>query len=390
MKKTLYLIIIISLTAACFSCKRANDLPFIDVRENFAEKEIILTDIADITYSCLDSDDENYLFAGSINCITENTIVIIDNVSSSILFFSKDGKPKSRFNRTGRGPEEYLEARQVVYDEASDDVFVVSFGHNNVLYVYSSMGDYKRKIILPEGTYIQAFCVFDNESLFVYDASVERRKFFPLDGDDKTAFFESHLVRISKSDGEVLNNVELPNNEIALRDRSTGGPFAGTPFATCRLIKSKEGVLLCNPETDTVFFYSKNLSLTPVIYKTPSVKSLDPMVILNNCADAGRYQFMDIVTIDAQERFPVKHIMRDKKTGEIYLQKFVLPDYKGKDFIFNQRQHRNYDGGIYFELDLAELKEAYKEGRLNGRLKELVATLNEDKDNNVSMLVDFK
>ena len=37
-----------------------------------------------------------------------------------------------------------------------------------------------------------------------------------------------------------------------------------------------------------------------------------------------------------------------------------------------------------------ELKEAYRENRLSGKLKELVAILNELEDNNVFVLVEFK
>jgi hypothetical protein len=41
-------------------------------------------------------------------------------------------------------------------------------------------------------------------------------------------------------------------------------------------------------------------------------------------------------------------------------------------------------------LSLYELKQAYLENKLSGKLKELVATLNEDEDNNVLMMVEFK
>jgi len=43
----------------------------------------------------------------------------------------------------------------------------------------------------------------------------------------------------------------------------------------------------------------------------------------------------------------------------------------------------------HFELDLIELKQAYKENKLNGQLKELVATLDEMKDNNVFVFAVF-
>ena len=45
---------------------------------------------------------------------------------------------------------------------------------------------------------------------------------------------------------------------------------------------------------------------------------------------------------------------------------------------------------IYFELDLLELKQAFSENKLRGKLKELVGTLDEEKDNNVIMFVNFK
>ena len=68
----------------------------------------------------------------------------------------------------------------------------------------------------------------------------------------------------------------------------------------------------------------------------------------------------------------------------------MLPDYKGKEFYIDPRLPNYYEKGYHFELDLIELKQAYRENKLSGKLKELVATLNEDKDNNVFMLVNFK
>ena len=84
-----------------------------------------------------------------------------------------------------------------------------------------------------------------------------------------------------------------------------------------------------------------------------------------------------------------KYIMRDKKTNEIFRQKISLPDYKGKEFFIRTRTIRDIEDGVSFELDLTELTQAYRENRLSGKLKELVATLNEDVDNNIFMFVKF-
>ncbi|MCL2739143.1 MAG: hypothetical protein FWE30_08735, partial [Bacteroidales bacterium] len=47
------------------------------------------------------------------------------------------------------------------------------------------------------------------------------------------------------------------------------------------------------------------------------------------------------------------------------------------------------ENDFIFELDLLELKEAYAQNRLSGKLKELVATLKAD-DNNVYVIAEFK
>ena len=50
---------------------------------------------------------------------------------------------------------------------------------------------------------------------------------------------------------------------------------------------------------------------------------------------------------------------------------------------------KGLDDCAYFEMDITELQQAYSENRLDGKLKELVATLKED-DDNVYAIVRFK
>jgi len=74
----------------------------------------------------------------------------------------------------------------------------------------------------------------------------------------------------------------------------------------------------------------------------------------------------------------------------VFRQKITLPDYKGKDFFIGLGVLRSYEECVFFELDLVELKQAYRENKLSGKLKELVSTLDDEKDNNVIMFVYFK
>ena len=370
-----------------------NDLAYIDVRKRVPEKEIFLTDIAEVTYLCLNSDDDDYLYKGRIHSITENTIVVCDEVSGSVLFFTKEGNPRSRFNRKGQGPEEYLFPMRVLFDETTDDVFVMD--QRDRTQVYSSTGMYKRKLTMPQGAApVNNIVSYDDSSLFFYDENIVLKRIAADYHKSADSIWFSPFYRISKQDGAVLDYVELQMAPLFLGMITQDGERI-PPRGINRIVKSKEGVFVCNPESDTVFLYRKDQPLLPVLYKTPSAASTDPMTYLNNFADEGNYQFMEVYTVAGSEfaaQLPVKYYMRNKNTGEVVQPKIFLPDYKGKevDFSFRSARREYVNGHVYFELDLIELKQADRDNKLIGELKELVATLNEDEDNNVFMLVDFK
>ena len=402
MKTLTSIIILIAFATSCVSDKPVQDAMAFDVTKTYLEKEIILADIANITYVHLSTDDDDYLYSGRNFQITKNTITVVDNSSNSILFFSKDGNPKSRFNHFGQGPEDYLRIgqHQLIYDELSDEVYVAH--SENVIHVYSSTGIYKRRFTMPQGILIHDLTDYDDHSFFFMDG-------FPIimtnlrqgGGNFPAVDYVIPFYRVSKTTGEVLAYVELPGTDLRL-GYSFGGIWLN---ANPRIYsqKSPEGIWLCNIETDTIFLYSGDKSLTPVIYQTPSVSSLNPKEYLSRFLDKEQYQYLQVTILHESEFagfFPAKYYLRNKKTGETVHPKFIVPDYKGKDFIMDPlRPNANgrvsndgffYDDGYCFELGLYELKEADRENKLSGKLKELVATLDEDTDNNVFMLVEFK
>ena len=414
-KSVLSLLLAAIIASGCTSNKDKVDLPFIDVRKNYPEKELILTDFADVTYVHLNAKNVDYLYKfypqPGYFCITKNTIVVYDISSCSILFFSKDGTPKSRVNRLGQGPQEYWVVTCIHYDEESDDLFVI-YGQVNYIQVYSSTGEYKRKIplhqkrmkvnssvTLTKQVDVENLVSFDDQSFLMYASNHfgnYRKQDRTYDLPEYTTYYY-----ISKTNGAVLESFNLQGNGVYLSAEAPDDPgcFAVPNFF--RLVKGSGGFFLCNPETDTVYLYTKDKSLVPVFRKIPAVRHLDPMVYLNNVVDATGYQFFRIETLiwgDPGDRYPDRYYFRDKETNEIFRQKIVLPDYKGKDFFFGvghstgSGYHSAFEdeNGYVFLLDLFELKQAYKENKLGGKLKELVATLDEYNDNHVFMLVHFK
>ena len=379
----------------------SNDLSFLDVKRNYPEKEFVLTDVADITFSHLNAKNKDFIFKNpfgeSIHSFTKNKIIVFDVLYGNVLFFSRDGNPQSRFNRVGQGPEEYLSnLNELLYDEETDDVYISSV-FSNFIQVYSSGGEYRRKLTLPEGITLTQVVSFDEQSLLVYNDRMHLNMIKNFLGEDPTTYAGSHndstYILISKTDGKVLDYIKMPSGTINVSNITeihpkTGEKIFGTrPIA--RILKCADGLLLSNPETDTIFFCGKDKSLTPIIHKTPLVKDLDPMIVLENCIDLGSYQLLSTFSLNPDDKVKKTYI-RDKKTSEIFRPKVVLPDYKGKELLFVLRKNRFHEKEYYFELDLIELKQAYRENKLSGKLKEFVDTLDEDKDNNVLMFVNFK
>ena len=401
-RKILYLIIIGAFAIGCSSDKQSKSgLLSIDIKKNYSEKDIALTDIADITYIHLNSQNADYLYRGGVKYITENSIVVVDVSSGSVLFFSRDGNPKSRFNHYGQGPEEYPATNFfITYDEKEDDLYVIVPGYTGICghhtKVYSSMGEYKRTLNLPACP--MPLVDFDDHSLFVYDMQYQYKKMMKKEANFYSQV-DSSIYRISKKDGKVLEYVEFPINEVNIVDKGNGNRSISDYQ---RIISCAAGLFLCNPETDTVFHYGKDKVLTPVICKTPLVNDLNPKLMLTGFYDAGRYQYIKIEplinylesNIPPAELYEslVRYYIRDKQTDEIFRPKISLPDYKGKYlFIDSKKTYFNRKETItYFALDVFELKQAYKENKLSGKLKELVKALNENEDNNVYILATFK
>ena len=108
---------------------------------------------------------------------------------------------------------------------------------------------------------------------------------------------DSSLFLISKKDGEILDYVELPNKEINLSVVERVNDYTVIPITCSKyLVKCSEGFFVCNANTDTVYLYGNDKSLTPIIYKIPVVSNFDPVSVLIGFVDAGRYQFIGIET----------------------------------------------------------------------------------------------
>lgn len=90
--------------ASCQGGKEAVNqaLPVIDMNEDYPEKEIVLQDIADISYIPLETNDE-FLFDGSVEVVTDQYVITKGHRGNDVCFFSRQGKALNRIHRVGNG-----------------------------------------------------------------------------------------------------------------------------------------------------------------------------------------------------------------------------------------------------------------------------------------------
>jgi len=365
---------------AAISCSEKKDsigdIIHLDVSKSYPEKIITLEDIADVKYIQLEFDDE-YLFRDSPEYISSSTIVIKGGAKSSdFLFFTSDGKPKSKFNHYGRGQGEYMSTSSIVYDEAEDNLLVMS---SNKILSYSSNGEYNYSLSFPENARINCMFDYDKESLLIYHESEA---------------YSKNFVRISKKDASVIEEIDIPDHKyISLTARIKSSEMVSVYFAqVINIVKYKNGFLLTDHSSDTVFFYGENSELKPVLVRTPPIFEMDPYVLINSYLEIGDYLFLQRNKVKVEnDGMPLDYLMIDKRDQSVYKQKIFLNDYKGKEINLGPETiSSTFSSEMGFiRLNLEELKNAYDENKLSGKLKKMVEASDDD-SNDIFMILDFK
>jgi hypothetical protein len=346
----------------------------VDLNVSPREKEIQLEDIADVDYLQLELDDE-FIFSGVPSIITEDKVVI-SQFSGEILVFSRAGKPLSKFNHRGNGPEDYPSLYGLVYDEHADELFIIS---DKSIIVYSIKGEFRRRLHMPEGARISEIVDFDAHSLLLYD---------------DYNVYPSPFTFISKESGAVVDTVSLPRDKkidvrIVRQDENNVSIVQG-PMR--HIVRHDDGYLLTNYSIDTVYFLSGDKQTSPTLVRKPDIQSMNPAVYLNSYILAGNMAFMLAVTVkDENGRLPRTWLMYEHTTGLLYQPRITLKEYDGKEVNLSvETITATSDSKLgLIVLSLDELQEAYGENRLRGELKRMVEH-SEDDGNDIYMLLRFK
>jgi hypothetical protein len=384
------------------ACREKNENPdfkgiVVDVNKEYPQKELSrLQDIADVEYVPLEINDTFLLNCRNVDYLDDEIIVThngdyYSESDGNIFVFDRTGKPLKRINRLGEGPEEYNNRiSSIVYDRENQELYVCD-GHKQKIFVYDLTGGYKRELQVFEKdkAYIKSSYNFNKDYLLC---------FVGLISETRSKRKESFMI-ISKQTGEIVKEIITYDYEERLSARITKrddklNSESSLVYHTCeQAIKSEDGFLLNHTASDTIYTLHPDLSISPAIAQTPTLKDLVPAVFLSAGKETNRYIFMNVLVKNFDFNTPPSkwyELVYDKNTHDIFEQNFYNGDYTHKMGIWMRGNGASIHLNQYVELIQAdELAESYEKGEVQGKLKEIASKIDME-DNPIVMIVTFK
>lgn len=394
MKKLFFSLITLFLLAACGTREKEISGPVLfDATRDYPEKPLWLDEVADITYVPLSSETDSALFRGTLAHVSERTITIHDFPRGIFYLFDRSGRYLSSFNHKGQGPEDYNFLITAFVDEASGELFAIEKGR---VQVYDLKGDYRRTLRLPGGAWVYEAADGGDGSILLVDNQEHAAALYSGMVDANAEAYEQPFVRISKADGGLVSYITLPKNFLVdlSADFQTAGISLKVFGPNHRLVSHRDGFLLTNQETDTIFLYAHD-QLKPMMIHTPPISEQGEKSYLNGYVEAGDYLFFEKVIVKAVENrrppVPSVYYLYDKRDGQFYEQAVSMRDFEGKRIDLTPqiiRPSRDARLGCLL-LTVDELQTANADGKLSGELKRIVDEMPED-SNDLLMLMRFK
>ena len=381
------LIFFMVIAAGCGENKQlADDFIIVDVTASYPYKKLILQDFMDVEYIPLETNDE-FLCQGNIQAVGKDVIVATNRIGGrdgNIFIFDRKGKALKKINHKGQGGEEYTSFVQIILDEDNAEMFVNDMYAKKIL-VYDLEGNFKRKLSTSEDFLFFDMYDFDQEHLICHDS---------FNDNNSLAFHTGQsFMLISKLDGSISKEIQIPyeeKNSIVMRipkDEKTGMYSVFMPSSVFPIVPYFDDYVLDEISADTIYSYSSNNTMKPLIVRTPPICSMAPERFLLLSLLTDRYYFMEI--IEKKRLFPFSNIVYDRQEKALFSYKVYNSDYTDEEEAFLKSVPLNREIPSCQYLEAYKLVEDYEGGRLKGRLKEIASKLGEE-DNPVIMLIKHK
>ena len=378
MKKNPF-ISVVALVIILLGCSQVaeTEMITIDVEKSYPKKELAVNDLWEVEYVALGTDTTFLVAGGQPWHVGESKLGFVDNRTGNLLFFdAKTGKKAFCINRKGQGPQEYKSVGALVMDEKAGEVFAWSI-FDGTFQVYDEQGNYLRTLQMhnwrkDEYSYITNFINLDDANLL-------------CSGNNMKGYATHYLL--NKKSGQTVLIDSIPNERYVseyIFAEKDGVTYSTAP-SLAPFVQTSEGTVYADHSNDTLYRMTENMTPSAFIARTPKVKETQPNKILKFDNETNDWMFLS--SIEMAYDFSKNEGMHrtdygvEKANGKIFEVKFIIPDYEGMEYSpSNINCH-------YYTAD--QLITALEEGKLKGKLKEIVQHLDEE-DNGVVMMLKRK
>lgn len=374
------LIILLAILVSCGSKGQStNDIITVDVSANYPEKELILQDFMDVEYIALETTDE-FITQGSVKAIGKNILIVTNWINDGDIFvFDRSGKGLRKINHFGQSGEEYTQTNEIVLDEDNNELFVMDYPARKIM-VYDLHGVFKRTFKFADTGYYSNTFNYDRDNLITHKGYSPE-----MESEEST-----HII-ISKQDGSITQAIEIPYEKIVSPVLQIGEAtimpafYLTTPY--------NDGWALTRTSSDTVYNYLSNGTISPILERTPSIHSMDPQVFLFPTVITDQYCFMQTLKkefdLEKMRGFATTNLVYDKQENVLFRYSVYNDDFTSKRHVPLSKPALNSKIAGHQSLEAHDLVEAYENGVLKGKLKEIAAELDEE-DNPVIMVIKHK
>ena len=386
--KRINIILIISMLAVITGCEgksklSTEDFITVDARKKYPSKELILQEFMDVEYIALETTDE-FLNQGNVLAIGNKIIAVRNNFNDGNIFiYDRNGKALRKINRRGGSGEEYTDIFRLILDEDNDEIFLNDQNKRKII-VYDLNGEFKRSLSYKEGIRYEEIYIFDKENLICNKQSSPRN--------EGQISEPSHFI-VSKADGSIIKKIEIPYKQAKtlttiVQSSNDGVRYSMRGYSS--IIPHDGNWILAEPSSDTVFSYSLDHNMTPFIVRTPSIQSMDPEVFLLPYILTDHYYFLQSITKE-RSGFTTNDLMYDRQAQAIFEYTVYNDDFSDRRTMNSRNWKTINNDEIAFcsKLEAYALLEDCENGLLKGKLKEVVAKLDDD-PNPVIMVVKYK
>ena len=387
-KTTIYLMALCMIVfSACTNQQKENNgpLPVADFEKEYPEKDLLVSEHADVEYVRLETTDEVLLdgIASLYLSVTDRFIVTNNMKEGRIFVFDRQGKHLHNFMRKGQSGEEFVFANRVRVDDKAEEIFVLDT-RNKVL-VYTLDGKFKRVLDIPKGMKADDLWNYDDEWLLSYDS-------YNLDRENQPCA-EQPFFLLSKKDGSVKHIEVNAKDRIGPRIYfEKNGQKAVMSVSFNYIYKNGDEFVLGELGNDTVFMLKQG-KVSPLLVRTPGSKAKEVRSMMSAPLKLGDY----IGVAEAPKKldfentkFATKDVFLNLKTGEGCILglkddvNFVEPTgiRHSNERVEAPKNH------ILWMPDTDRLFQWKEEGKLKGKLAEMLEGMSED-DNPILIIYKF-